>query len=169
MEAKIIRLISLIGEEVLIFETFLQYLNRQQEALVKNDLEALQIVTHDQEILSQRTTQVEQERRALVAEISVGLDRDQDDLTLTELTKLVSEPESNQIHALQGTLLNLHEHFVEGINQRTDLVVGKFLGTNRVILSLRHDPRCGGEMQHGIRKPALQAAGNDERHETSTN
>ena len=81
MEAKIIRLISLIGEEVLIFETFLQYLNRQQEALVKNDLEALQIVTHDQEILSQRTTQVEQERRALVAEISVGLDRDQDDLT----------------------------------------------------------------------------------------
>ncbi len=124
MEAKIIRLISLIGEEVLIFETFLQYLNRQQEALVKNDLEALQIVTHDQEILSQRTTQVEQERRALVAEISVGLDRDQDDLTLTELTKLVSEPESNQIHALQGTLLNLHEQ-ISTIKSRNDFLIRK--------------------------------------------
>lgn len=124
MEAKIIRLISLIGEEVLIFETFLQYLNRQQEALVKNDLEALQIVTHDQEILSQRTTQVEQERRALVAEISVGLDRDQDDLTLTELKKLVSEPESNQIHALQGTLLNLHEQ-ISTIKSRNDFLIRK--------------------------------------------
>ncbi|MGB5106862.1 MAG: flagellar protein FlgN [Candidatus Zixiibacteriota bacterium] len=124
MEAKIIRLISLIGEEVLIFETFLQYLNRQQEALVKNDLEGLQVVTRDQEILSQRTTAVEQERKALVAEISIGLERDQDDLTLTELTKLVSEPESNQIHALQSTLLNLHEQ-ISTIKSRNDFLIRK--------------------------------------------
>lgn len=124
MEAKIIRLISLIGEEVLIFETFLQYLNRQQEALVTNDLEALQVVTRDQEILSQRTTRVEQERKALVAEISIGLERNQDDLTLTELTKLVSEPESNQIHALQNTLLNLHEQ-ISTIKSRNDFLIRK--------------------------------------------
>lgn len=124
MEAKIIRLIKLIGEEVLIFETFLQYLNRQQEALVNNNLEALQSVTRDQELLAQRTTQVEQERRNLVAEISFDLQRDQHDLTLTELTKLVSEPESNQIHALQNTLLGLHEQ-ISTLKTRNDFLIRK--------------------------------------------
>ena len=124
MEAKIIRLIKLIGEEVLIFETFLQYLNRQQEALVNNNLEALQTVTRDQEQLAQRTTQVEQERRNLVAEISFDLQRDHHDLTLTELTKLVSEPESNQIHALQTTLLGLHEQ-ISTLKSRNDFLIRK--------------------------------------------
>lgn len=124
LEAKILRLIKLIGEEVLIFETFLQYLNRQQEALVGNNLEALQNVTRDQELLAVRTTQVEQERRALVAEISVELQRDQHDLTLSELTKLVSEPDSNQIHSLQNTLLGLHEQ-ISTIKARNDFLIRK--------------------------------------------
>ncbi len=124
MEAKIIRLIKLIGEEVLIFETFLQYLNRQQEALVSNNLEALQTVTRDQELLAQRTSEVEQERRALVDEISVALQRDRQDLTLSELTKLVSEPESNQIHMLQNTLLGLHEQ-IATIKSRNDFLIRK--------------------------------------------
>ena len=41
MEQKILQLIKLIGEEVVIFETFVELLNRQQEALVANDMELL--------------------------------------------------------------------------------------------------------------------------------
>lgn len=142
MEAKIIRLIKLIGEEVLIFETFLQYLNRQQEALVNNNLEALQTVTRDQEQLAVRTTQVEQERRALVAELSAELRRDQHDLTLTELTKLVSEPESNQIHSLQNTLLGLHDQ-ISAIKARNDFLIRKsmeYINTTMAQMGLADEP-----------------------------
>ena len=142
MEAKIIRLIKLIGEEVLIFETFLQYLNRQQEALVNNNLEALQTVTRDQELLAVRTTQVEQERKALVAELSVDLKRDQHDLTLSELTKLVSEPESNQIHSLQNTLLGLHDQ-ISTIKARNDFLIRKsmeYINTTMSQLGLAEPP-----------------------------
>ena len=46
MEQKILQLIKLIGEEVIIFRTFLDYLNQQQEALVANDIEALELLEH---------------------------------------------------------------------------------------------------------------------------
>lgn len=124
MEDKILRLIRLIGEEVQIFETFLRHLNRQQDALVANDLESLQQVTQAQEELARRTTQIELERRELVERICGDLKREQSDLTLTELTKLVSEPQSNQIHALQTTLLNLHEQ-ISAIKSRNDFLIRK--------------------------------------------
>ncbi len=124
MEAKILRLIKLIGEEVQIFETFLHYLNLQQDALVANNLEALQRVTQDQEELALRTTRVETERRALVEEICGELRREQADLTLSELTKLVAEPQSNQIQALQTTLLALHEQ-IATIKARNDFLIRK--------------------------------------------
>ncbi|MCC6961935.1 MAG: flagellar export chaperone FlgN [candidate division Zixibacteria bacterium] len=124
MEAKILKLIKLIGEEVQIFETFLHYLNLQQDALVANNLEALQSVTRDQEELALRTTRVETERRALVEEICGELRRDHSDLTLSELTKLVAEPQSNQIQALQTTLLALHEQ-IATIKARNDFLIRK--------------------------------------------
>ncbi len=124
MEDKILRLIRLIGEEVQIFELFLRHLNRQQDALVANNLEALQQVTQDQEELARRTTQIESERRMLVESICSELRRDQSDLTLTELTKLVAEPQSNQIHALQTTLLSLHEQ-ISTIKSRNDFLIRK--------------------------------------------
>jgi len=124
LEAKILKLIKLIGEEVQIFETFLHYLNLQQDALVANNLESLQSVTQEQEELAIRTTRVEAERRALVDEICGELRRDHSDLTLSELTKLVAEPQSNQIQALQTTLLALHEQ-IATIKARNDFLIRK--------------------------------------------
>lgn len=156
MEDKILRLIKLIGEEVLVFETFLQYLNRQQEALVNNDLEALQAVTLEQEALGEKTLQLESDRRALVAEISTGLDLESDDITLSELTKLVSGPQSNQLHSLQATLLDLHDQ-ITTIKVRNDFLIRKSMEYINTTMS-----------QLGLTAPNTGAAYTPESTKTST-
>lgn len=122
MEQNVLQLIKLIGEEVVIFSTFLEYLNQQQEALVANDLEGLERVTAQQEELAQRTNEIEQQRKQLVARISNDLHRNEDDLNLTELTKLVSAQQSEELHTLQETLLNLHSQISEQKSQNDFLI-----------------------------------------------
>lgn len=142
MEAKILKLIELIGEEVVIFEKFLQYLNRQQEALVANDLEALQAVTLQQEELAQHTSAVEKRRRELVEELSVDLNRHRDDINLSELARLVSEPHGSEIRALQQTLLNLHEQ-ISAIKTRNDFLIRKsmeYLNTTMIQMGIKDAP-----------------------------
>jgi ferritin len=122
LEQNVLQLIKLIGEEVVIFSTFLEYLNQQQEALVANDLEGLERVTAQQEELAQRTNEIEQQRKQLVARISNDLHRNEDDLNLTELTKLVSAQQSEELHTLQETLLNLHSQISEQKSQNDFLI-----------------------------------------------
>lgn len=124
MEQKILQLIKLIGEEVVIFETFVELLNRQQEALIANDMELLTAVTQEQERLALTTSQAEKRRTELVRNLSYDLKRDSSDINLTELTKLVAEPESNQLRTLQTTLLGLHEQ-IATIKSRNDFLIRK--------------------------------------------
>jgi histidyl-tRNA synthetase len=124
LEPKILELIKLIGEEVVIFETFVELLNRQQEALVANDMDLLAKVTEEQERLALTTSQVEKRRSELVRVLSQELNRDQTDINIGELTKLVAEPESNQLRTLQSTLLGLHDQ-ISTIKSRNDFLIRK--------------------------------------------
>jgi len=138
LEQKILQLIKLIGDEVVIFRDFLDYLNQQQEALVANDIEALERVTTQQEALARKTTAIEQQRRELVASISSDLDRSQEDLNLTELTKLVSTQQSEELHTLQETLLNLHDQ-ISDQKAQNDFLIRKsmeYLNTTMAQLGL---------------------------------
>jgi hypothetical protein len=124
LEQKILQLIKLIGEEVVIFETFVELLNRQQEALVANDMELLAKVTQEQERLALTTSQTEKRRTELVQTLSQELNRDSNDINLTELTKLVAEPELNQLRTLQATLTGLHGQ-ISTIKSRNDFLIRK--------------------------------------------
>ena len=124
MEQKILQLIELIGEEVVIFEKFVELLNRQQEALVANDMELLAAVTQEQEQLALKTSQAEKRRTELVRTLSHELNRDSNDINLTELTKLVAEPELNQLRTLQATLTSLHSQ-ISTIKSRNDFLIRK--------------------------------------------
>jgi len=124
LEQKILQLIKLIGEEVVIFETFVELLNRQQEALVANDMELLATVTQEQEKLALRTSQIERRRNELVRVLSQELNRDSNDINLTELAKLVAEPELNQLRTLQTTLLGLHDQ-IATTKSRNDFLIRK--------------------------------------------
>ena len=124
MEQKILQLIELIGEEVVIFEKFVELLNRQQEALVANDMELLATVTQEQERLALATSQVEKRRAELVRTLSHELNRDSNDINLTELAKLVAEPELNQLRTLQTTLIGLHNQ-ISTIKSRNDFLIRK--------------------------------------------
>jgi hypothetical protein len=124
LEQKILQLIKLIGEEVVIFETFVELLNRQQEALVANDMELLATVTQEQERLALTTSQTEKRRTELVRTLSHELNRDTNDINLTELAKLVAEPELNQLRTLQATLTGLHGQ-ISTIKSRNDFLIRK--------------------------------------------
>jgi hypothetical protein len=124
LEQKILQLIKLIGEEVVIFETFVELLNRQQEALVANDMELLASVTEEQERLALTTSQAEKRRAELVQTLSQELNREPNDINLTELAKLAAEPELNQLRTLQATLTGLHSQ-ISTIKSRNDFLIRK--------------------------------------------
>lgn len=124
MEQKISQLIRLIGEEVSIFETFVDLLNRQQEALVTNNMEMLASVTQEQEQLAVKTALVEKRRTDLIKALSHEINRDSADMNITELTKLAAEPELNQLRELQGTLIGLHDQ-IATIKARNDFLIKK--------------------------------------------
>ncbi len=124
MEQKTLQLIKLIGDEVVIFEAFLDLLNRQQAALVANDMELLAQVTDEQERLALTTSQVEKRRADLVRQLSQELNRSQSDINLTELAKLVAGPESRELQSLQETLTGLHEQ-IATIKSRNDFLIKK--------------------------------------------
>jgi hypothetical protein len=108
----ILELIKLIAEEVEIFEEFLNALERQQEALVANDLELLNQSTGELERLTLRTREIEQRREQLVAAVSEEHDLDRDGLNISQLSQLVSDTEAGELKKLQSTLLDLHEQIM---------------------------------------------------------
>jgi hypothetical protein len=124
LEQKILQLIKLIGEEVVIFETFVELLNRQQEALVANDMELLATVTQEQERLALTTSMAEKRRAELVRTLSLDMNREPNDINLTELAKLVAEPELNQLRTLQETMTTLHSQ-ISTIKSRNDFLIRK--------------------------------------------
>ncbi len=124
MEAKTIELVKLIGAEVEVFEKFLRSLNRQQEALVANDLDLLQESTREMEMLTIETKRAEQTRKQLVESISADLNLDHEDVNLNRLAKLVSEPESNELANLQDTLLDLHQQIMD-TKSRNEFLIKK--------------------------------------------
>lgn len=124
LEAKTLELVKLIGAEVALFEQFLQTLNRQQEALVANNLDLLQESTRGLEDLTLETKKAEAQRQELVASLSVDLNINQDDINLSRLARLVSEPESNELSRLQDTLLDLHRQIME-TKSRNEFLIKK--------------------------------------------
>lgn len=119
-----IELIEVIGAEVVIFEKFLQTLQRQQDALVDNNLELLNETTTELEALTLETRETEERRREIVGRIIADLELEPDDVNLTQLATLATASESSELTNLQQTLLDLHEQ-IQGAKSRNEFLIKK--------------------------------------------
>ncbi|MCK4858696.1 MAG: flagellar protein FlgN [candidate division Zixibacteria bacterium] len=124
MKTATLKLIEFIGAQVVLFEKFLKALEKQQEALVSNDIKLLEETTAQLEDLTARTRETEERRKELVQSISTELDLEKDDVNLNHLTELVAAPEADELARLQSTLLGLHQQITE-CKSRNEFLIRK--------------------------------------------
>lgn len=155
-----IELIEVIGAEVVIFERFLQTLQRQQDALVDNDLELLNETTSELEALTVETRETEVRRREIVGKIIADLELEPDDVNLTQLATLATASESGELTNLQQTLLELHEQ-IQTAKNRNEFLIKKSMEYLDATLS-----QLSGEEQ-GKNYQAPDARNNEQRRPLS--
>ena len=114
-------LIDIIGREAALFEQFLVLLERQQQALVKNDLAEINLVT---ELQRERLTEAQllsSEREDVLAQIK-KVNAFDGDLTVTRLIEMVDRNRADQLLGLRDAILSLNEKILTTRNQNAMLI-----------------------------------------------
>ncbi|MDH4156013.1 MAG: flagellar protein FlgN [candidate division Zixibacteria bacterium] len=115
------RLIEIIGREAAVFECFLELLEKQQEALVKNDLEALKNITSLQREKLVESQLLNKQREELVEEIK-QVNLISGDLNVTRLLKLVDKDRADRLSRLKNSILALNDKINDVRNQNALLL-----------------------------------------------
>ena len=152
-----LELIEVIGAEVGIFERFLQTLQRQQDALVDNNLDLLNESTAELEALTAETKEAESRRQELVAQVTKDLELSPEDINLSQLAALANASQASELSRLQQTLLDLHEQIQESKN-RNEFLIKKSMEYLDATLS-----QLSGEEQGSTYQPGATAANGKRR------
>jgi len=115
------RLISVIGDEALLFEKFLELLEQQQKALIDNDTDELkavtarlhQVVSQSQKLETERIDTVEEIRRQAGAE---------SDLNVARICDMADAARSSRLQAFRNTILDLYGR-IEETRMRNGLLI----------------------------------------------
>jgi hypothetical protein len=109
------RLIQLIGEEALLFEEFLDLLERQKQALVANDVALLNHTTDQQRQKLRQSHLLNQQREELIAEIKAA-NAVEGDLTVSRLLAFADENQAVRLLKLKQIILELNDKISETRN-----------------------------------------------------
>ncbi|HEQ98692.1 MAG TPA: hypothetical protein ENO22_05055 [candidate division Zixibacteria bacterium] len=136
MELLYNKIISVVEEESLCLEEFLELLVSQQKYLVENDLENLKDgVARQQEIIS-RVKALEKKRAQLVARYSETEDVNPSDITISCLARKAGGQIADKLLELQNSLLSLHER-IEKARRKNEFLIENSMkyidGTIRLI------------------------------------
>ncbi|MEZ5359438.1 MAG: flagellar protein FlgN [Candidatus Zixiibacteriota bacterium] len=115
------RLITVIGEEAVLFEQFLAMLERQQYALIHNHVDDIQTVTSELQKIVLQSQKLETARADIVEEIRQH-GGTQDDLTVSRICDMADENRSLQLKSLRETVLNLYSR-IEETRMRNGLLI----------------------------------------------
>lgn len=104
----VLELIDVLKKEASLFETFLELLEKQQKALVENNIDALQEVTerHREKIIE--CSILAKKRTAITNRLSSEIDP-LEDLTISRLIEIAPIGEASMLERLRGTILDFHE------------------------------------------------------------
>jgi hypothetical protein len=115
------QLIQVISEEALLFEDFLQLLDRQKQMLVANDAEGLNEVTAAQQKKLIESQKLHRRREEIVAAIKATNAID-GDVTITRLLKYADEGQAERLQRLRETILSLNDSILEARNTNAMLL-----------------------------------------------
>jgi hypothetical protein len=103
----VLELIQVLEREASLIETFLELLERQQKALVQNDLEELNRVTDLQRKKVAESAELSRRREKLIGEIS-EVCNERDDINITRLISLVSSGQADELSRIKDNILELN-------------------------------------------------------------
>jgi flagellar biosynthesis/type III secretory pathway chaperone len=149
------QLIDILNQEASLFETFLDLLDRQKQALVKNDVQALDEVTRRQQEKLIEGQRLSRARERLIDEISAANAID-GDLTVTRLLEFVDAEQASQLKRLREIVLSLNDQIVRTRNTNAMLInqSREFISKTMTMLSRVHHQdhtydRAGGSDNGG--------------------
>jgi hypothetical protein len=117
----VLELIEVLKEEASLFETFLELLEKQQRALVKNDVAELNRITGLQHQKALDSRRLSKNREELVRKLSSdGVSKE--DLTISRLIESVSSGQAVILGQLKKTILELNEKISRMRNQNEMLI-----------------------------------------------
>jgi hypothetical protein len=117
----VMELIGVLKKEASLFETFLELVEQQQKALVKNDMETINRITeaHREKVIESGI--LSKKRESIIAEIIDDEDA-RNDLTISRLIKMVSEEQSGILGNLRNMMLELNDKITKVGNQNEMLI-----------------------------------------------
>jgi len=115
------QLIGVLNKEASLFETFLELLEKQQKALVKNDMDALNSVTETQREKIIEANILTKKRENLIAQFTPGEGADED-FSISRIIKLVSDGQAGVLERLRSIILDLNEKMMRVRTQNEMLI-----------------------------------------------
>ena len=114
-------LIDIIGKEAVLFESFLELLEKQQRMLVENNLDGLNQVTAEQHERLTESQMLNCRRMDVVEQIKKDKHID-GDLNITRLLTLIDQQQADRLEQLQDVILSLNDKITETRNQNAILL-----------------------------------------------
>jgi len=115
------QLIDILGREAGMFETFLALLERQQRALVENDVDELQQVTTLMHEKASESQSLSRDRAILIARIKEA-NEFEGDFSIANLLDMVSANDAVRLRELRQLILDLNDKVTYTRNQNAMLL-----------------------------------------------
>jgi hypothetical protein len=103
----VMELIGILQKEASLFETFLELLEEQQQAIVQNDLKRLKTNTEIQQQKTFEESSLAARREEIIRELS-RLNGNDEDLTISRLIDSVTSGQAARLEQLKQIILELH-------------------------------------------------------------
>ncbi len=114
-------LIEILREEASLFETFLDLLEKQQRALVENDLEEINRITGLQREKAVESRRLIRRREDVIGKLTLD-GASSEDLTISRLIDSVASGQAIVLGQLRNSILDLNEKIINVRNQNTMLI-----------------------------------------------
>ena len=154
----VVKLIALINGEIRTFHQLLQLLHEEQEAIVDDNIQAIERSVAAQEGLALQAKELEAKRIQLIAELSKELDLGEDRVTLAKLMEALEGPHSDELARMRATVLELNQRIRETNDNNSFLIRQSMRYTDRCLDILAGQPIARGMYGHSGR-----ARGRDSR------
>ena len=122
MDTLIDHLIRVLQEEVDIFHRFLDAMEREQQALMHHNIEALELSVEAQQALSLQVAAQEQMRQRLIRQMAGLLHEDPEVLTLKRVVERIDPQLAEPLRELRETLLAQQER-IRQVNRQNTLLI----------------------------------------------
>lgn len=109
MASLIENLIQILDEELECYTNELNIANQKTDIIVKDDFDALQIITKAEQQIAGRIVRLEKQRQQVINDIGLVLNRDKEELTIAKLASLLenSLKEQKKLYELKENIINV--------------------------------------------------------------